>query len=75
MQALVGLMIEPQREMIQIIPRTFYYPAALISIFFFTHYYTKGPFSAHWLVTSIKRGDDALQLIPCLTLSFTIFFE
>lgn len=60
--ALVGLIIEPQREMTQIIPRTFYYPAALISIFFFfffTHCYTKGPFSAHWLVTSIKRGDDA----------------
>lgn len=75
--ALVGLMIEPQREMTQIIPRTFYYPAALISIyiFFFTRYYTKGPFSAHWLVTSIKRGDDALQLIPCLTLSLAIFFE
>lgn len=75
--AVVGLIIEPQREMTQIIPRTFYYPAALISflVFFFTHYYTKGPFSAHWLVTSIKRGDNALQLIPCLTLSLTIFFE
>lgn len=74
--ALVGLMIEAQREMTQIIPRTFYYPAALISIYiFFTHYYTKGPFSDHWLVTSIKRGDDALQLNPYPTLSLTIFFE
>lgn len=33
--AVVGLIIEPQREMTQIIPRTFYYPAALISFFFF----------------------------------------
>lgn len=74
--ALVGLMIEAQREMTQIIPRTFYYPAALISIYiFFTHYYTMGPFSDHWLVTSIKRGDDALQLNPYPTLSLTIFFE
>lgn len=44
-------------------------------IFFFTHYYTKGPFSAHWLVASIKRGEDALQLNPCLTLSLAVFFE
>lgn len=35
--ALVGLMIEAQREMTQIIPRTFYYPAALISIYIFLH--------------------------------------